>query len=70
MESMHDKKMKSPAPLSSHFKVEDLVWSLVPPSTKTDAMFPDRVSVVIVIKGERTYENVNFATGNKVIRIS
>ena len=63
-----DKKLKSPAPLLSQFKVADLVCSLVSPSTKSDHIFPDIVWVVIGKKGERTYEIVNSATGTKVIR--
>ena len=53
MKYTHDKKLKSPAPTLSRFKVGDLVWSLVPPSTKSDPIFPDIVWVVIGIKGER-----------------
>ena len=68
MKYTHDKKLKSPAPTLSQFKVGDLVWSLVLPSTKSDPIFPDIVWVVTGIKGERTYEIVNSATGNKVIR--
>ena len=64
----HDKKLKSPAPTLSLFKVGDLVWSLVSPSTKSDPIFPDKIWVVFGIKGERTYEIVNSATGNTVIR--
>ena len=60
--------MKSPAPTLSQFKVGDPVWSLVPPSTNSDPTFPDTVWVVNTIKGGRTYEIVNSATGNKVIR--
>ena len=60
--------MTSPAPTLSQFKVGYLVWSLVPPSTKIDPIFPDIVWVVIGIKGERTYEIINSATGKKVIR--
>ena len=68
MKYTHDKKLTSPAPTSSQFKVADLVWSLVLMSTKSDPTFPDIVWVVIGTKGERTYEIVNSATGNKVIR--
>ena len=68
MKYPHDKKLKSPAPTLSQFKVGDLVWSLVPLSTKSDPIFLEIVWKVIGIKGERTYEIVNSATGNKVIR--
>ena len=68
MKHTHDKKLKSPAPTLSQFKVGDLVWSLVPASNKCDPIFFDIVWVVIGIKSERTYEIVNSATGNKVIR--
>ena len=68
MKNTHDKKLKSPAPTLSQFKVGDLVWSLAPPLTKSGPIFPDIVWVVIGIKGERTFEIVNSATGNKVIR--
>ena len=68
MKYTHDKKLKSPAPILSQSKVGDLVWSLVPPSTRSDPVFLDTVWVVIGIKDERTYENVNSATGKKVIR--
>ena len=68
MKYTHDKNLKSPAPTLSQFKVGDLVWSLVPPSTETDPIFPDLVWVVIGIKGKRTFEFVNSATRNKVIK--
>ena len=68
MKSTHDQKLKSPAPTFYQFKVGDLVWSLVPPSTKSDPIFPDIDWVVIGIKCERTYEIFNSATGNKVMR--
>ena len=68
MKDTHDNKLKLPAPTFSQFKVGDLVWSLVPPSTKNDPIFPDIVWVLIGIKGDRTYEIVSSATGNNVIR--
>ena len=70
MKNTHDKKLKTPAPTLSQFKVGDLVWSLAPPLTKSGPIFPDIVWVVIGIKGERKYQIVNSATGNKVIRIA
>ena len=69
MKSTHEKKLKSPQPPLSQFKVGDLVWSLVPPSTKSDPIFPDIVWVIIGIESERTYEIVNSATGYKVIKM-
>ena len=67
MKPKHDKKLKSPAPPLSKFKVGDLVWSLAPPSSKRDPIFPDRVWVVLGLKAERTYETVNSATGKKYL---
>ena len=67
MKDQHDKKLKSSSDLTK-FKVGDLVWSLVPQSSKSDPIFPVIVWVVIGIKGDRTYEIVNSTTGNKVIR--
>ena len=55
-------------PLVTDFKVGDLVWSLVPPTKKSDPIFPSTVWVVIGIKEECTYEIVNATNGNKVVR--
>ena len=65
MKLRHDGKLRT---LVTYFKVRDLVWSLVPPTNKSDPIFPSTVRVVIGIKGERTYEIVNAKNGYKVVR--